>query len=401
MRQRPERQKRAEWPDRAEVRTRPWPSRHRRRATAAVCGAALCLVTASASHAAEGASGAKDPTGITNPAGFAAYADRATAPQHSAATGPGAPGATSAPGAPATVAAPTTPATWTSHDAAAYWTAERMAAAHPPPGETAPAEEAAPAKEAAPARDAAPAKEAAASASEPAGPADAAAVSGTHFDGVPSVGVLFSVGQDARTHHCTAFVVRSPRRNLILTAGHCEAGTRAAFVPRYRSGAATQPYGVWAIGKTYVLPGHGTTGAAADLDFAFATVAPDARGRSLEEVTGANVLAPTPGYTTKVTVIGYPSVRHDPQDRAVRCDTVTSRLAGTRQLRMECGGFYGGTSGGPWLTHFDEQSGTGTAVGLIGGLNGGGPSGPENDRVSYSPYFGPEVFDLYSRALRD
>ena len=378
MRQRPERQKRTESSERAGVRTRPEPSRRRTRATAAVCGAALCLVTASVSHAAEGASGAKDPTGITNPAGFTAYADRVTSPQLTAATG------RLAPAAPPTAAAPTTPATWTSRDATAYWTEERMAAAHPPPDDTAPAEGAA------------------ALTSEPAGPAGAAApVSGTHFDGVPSVGVLFSVGKDARTHHCTAFVVRSPRRNLILTAGHCEAGTRAAFVPRYRSGATTQPYGVWAIGKTYVLPGHGTTGAAADLDFAFATVAPDARGRSLEEVTGANVLAPTPGYTTKVTVIGYPSVRHDPQDRAVRCDTVTTRLAGTRQLRMECGGFYGGTSGGPWLTHFDEQSGTGTAVGLIGGLNGGGPSGPENDRVSYSPYFGPEVFDLYARALRD
>ncbi|MFG2889201.1 trypsin-like serine peptidase [Streptomyces sp. NPDC048248] len=372
MRQRPERQKRTT------RRTRPEPSRRRTRATAAVCGAALCLVTASASHAAEGASGAKDPTGITNPAGFTAYADRVTSPQLTAATGP------LAPAAPTTAAAPTTPATWTSRDATAYWTEERMAAAHPPPDDTAPAEGAA------------------APTSESAGPAGAAApVSGTHFDGVPSVGVLFSVGKDARTHHCTAFVVRSPRRDLILTAGHCETGTRAAFVPRYRSGATTQPYGVWAIGKTYVLPGHGTTGAAADLDFAFATVAPDARGRSLEEVTGANVLAPTPGYTTKVTVIGYPSVRHDPQDRAVRCDTVTTRLAGTRQLRMECGGFYGGTSGGPWLTHFDEQSGTGTVVGLIGGLNGGGPSGPESDRVSYSPYFGPEVFDLYARALRD
>ncbi|MFJ9408195.1 trypsin-like serine peptidase [Streptomyces sp. NPDC101393] len=221
-----------------------------------------------------------------------------------------------------------------------------------------------------------------------------------HFDGIPSVGVLFSVDGDARAHHCTASVVRSPQRNVILTAGHCKPGTRAAFVPQYRSGAATQPHGVWAIDETFTYPGHGTTGAGSDLDFAFATVEPDAQGHEIEAVVGGNILAPTPGYTNKVTVIGYPSVRNDPKDRAVRCATSTTRLAGTRQLRMECGGFYGGTSGGPWLTGFDERTGTGHVIGVIGGLNGGGPSGPHSDRISYSPYFGTEVFTLYGRATQ-
>ncbi|MFH9420748.1 trypsin-like serine peptidase [Streptomyces sp. NPDC017529] len=268
---------------------------------------------------------------------------------------------------------------WTSEAATQYWTAGRMAAASPSGAGTAKG-------------SAAPAARATAAAPDAAG-------SARHFDGIPSVGVLFSVDKDARAHHCTASVVRSPRRNLILTAGHCEPGERAAFVPQYRSGASEQPYGVWAVERGFTDPGRTDTGPGSDLDFAFATVKPDSQGRALETVTGGNFLARTPGYATDVTVIGYPSVRNDPADQAVRCAVRTTRLTGYRQLRMECGGFYGGTSGSPWLSRFDERTRTGYVVGNLGGLNGGGPSGPDSDRTSYSPYYGREVFRLYARAI--
>ncbi|WP_030374169.1 trypsin-like serine peptidase [Streptomyces rimosus] len=268
---------------------------------------------------------------------------------------------------------------WTSEAAARYWTAGRMASAVPsgPDG----------------------GKAAAAPTTRTTAAAPGAAGSARHFEGVPSVGVLFSVDQDAKAHHCTASVVRSPRRNLILTAGHCNPGERAAFVPQYRSGATTQPYGIWAIDRGFTHPDRTDTGPGSDLDFAFATVKPDGEGRRLESVTGGNFLARTPGYTTDVTVIGYPTARNDPADQAVRCGVRTTRLTGQRQLRMECGGFYGGTSGSPWLSRFDERTKTGYVVGTIGGLNGGGPSGPDSHRTSYSPYFGAEVFRLYARAV--
>lgn len=312
----------------------------------AVAGVAACLTLASVGHAAQGA-------------------------PHAAAHGDG-PSPTPRPAA-----------TWTSRDAAAYWTRDRMAAAAPADPGRGTADRAAHARSA-PATKAAPAAKSAATA--------------RHFDGVPSVGVLFSVDGDARAHHCTASVVHSPHRNLILTAGHCNPGTRAAFVPQYRSGEDKQPYGVWAIEDTFAYPGRGTTGAGADLDFAFATVAPGEDGRPVEEATGGNTLSPTPGYANDVTVVGYPNVRNDPQDKAVRCAARTSRLSGTHELRMDCGGFYGGTSGSPWLADFDEESGTGRVIGLIGGLNGGGPTGPDSDRISYSPYFGEKVLSLYARA---
>ncbi|MEU8682483.1 hypothetical protein [Streptomyces sp. NPDC048611] len=324
---------------------------HRKRwmkAASAVAGVTVCLATASVGHAVNEARHAAPSAGDPTPAAGDA---------------------------------------WTSRDAAAYWTPDRMAGAAPAGSDT-PAEPAA--------GPSTPSTRSAA----PKGTAAAARAGRTarHFDGIPSVGVLFSVDGDAEAHHCTASVVHSPHGNLILTAGHCNPGTRAAFVPQYRSGASSQPYGVWAIERTFAYPGRGTSGAGADLDFAFATVASGEDGDTLEEVTGGNTLSPTPGYTNDVTVIGYPNVRNDPEDRAVRCATHTGRLSGTHELRMECGGFYGGTSGSPWLSDFDEDSGTGRVIGVIGGINGGGPKGPDADRISYSPYFGTKILSLYARA---
>ncbi|MCB5906857.1 trypsin-like serine peptidase [Streptomyces pinistramenti] len=364
-------------------------TRRRMRVAAAALGTGLGLCLAAVSLNQAGATpGDSPPPGTT------------ATPSHHTGTndGPGTGTNDSAATGPHTkitprIAAETADPAWNTTAAAGFWTPRKMAAAVP-------------------GGSAEPRRPPESSASEPSTGEPAAttvthgsvlrpataAPTARHFDGIPSVGVLFSVDKNSRAHHCTASVVRSPHRNLILTAGHCNPGTNAAFVPQYRSGAATQPYGVWAITGSFTYPGHDTAGDGSDLDFAFATVAPDRRGRRIEAVTGGNALTPTPGYTNDVSVIGYPSVRNDPKDRAVRCETRTVRLAGHRQLRMECGGFYGGTSGSPWMTDFDEDTRTGHIIGNIGGLNGGGPSGPHADRISYSPYYGTELLTLYTRA---
>ncbi|MCC3772539.1 trypsin-like serine protease, partial [Streptomyces sp. UNOC14_S4] len=197
-------------------------------------------------------------------------------------------------------------------------------------------------------------------------PAQRITGSARHFDGVPTVGVLFYVGEDMKDHHCTASVVHSPKGNLIVTAGHCSFGDDAAFVPGYRSGASKQPYGVWAVDRVFTDPRRTDTGDGSDLDFAFATLKPDGLGRQVERVTGANRLVRTPGYTNRVTVIGYPDADDDPADQAIRCTAMTSRLESHRQMTMRCDGFFSGTSGSPWLTHFDEKTKTGDLVGVLG-----------------------------------
>ncbi|MEV4433258.1 hypothetical protein [Streptomyces sp. NPDC049585] len=223
--------------------------------------------------------------------------------------------------------------------------------------------------------------------------------SARHFAGVPTVGVIFYVGQDLKDHHCTASVVHSPKGNLIITAGHCGLGDDAAFVPGYRSGADRQPYGIWPIDRTFTDPRRDDYGDGSDLDVAFATVTTDERGRPIERVTGANRLVRTPGFTNVVTVVGYPASDADPADQAVRCTALTSRLEGHQQMKMRCDGFYSGTSGSPWFTRFDDRKGVGDIAGVLGGLNGGGPDGEDSDRVSYSPLNGDDVFALYLDAI--
>jgi V8-like Glu-specific endopeptidase len=225
--------------------------------------------------------------------------------------------------------------------------------------------------------------------------------SAQHFAGVPSVGVLFYVGDDMKNHHCTASVVHSPQGNVILTAGHCSLGDQAAFVPEYQKGAAKQPYGVWAVDRTFVDPRRDDYGDASNLDFAFATVKPNSDNQQIESVTGANVLTRTPGYDNRVTVIGYPDSDDDPTDEAIRCTALTSRLKGYRQMRMECEGFYSGTSGSPWITDFNEKTKTGEVIGVLGGLNGGGPDGDDSSKVSYSPIHDDEIFKLYDDAVHN
>ena len=65
----------------------------------------------------------------------------------------------------------------------------------------------------------------------------------------------------------------------------------------------------------------------------------------------------------------------------VTCVNPTSRQSAT-QLRFDCGGYTGGTSGSPWVTSFNARTGTGTIVGVIGGYQQGG----DTPAVFYSSY---------------
>ena len=294
-----------------------------------------------------------------------------------------------APGAPAPGTAPD----WTSAEAEQFWTPERMAAAVPETVVASPAVGPAPAPAAS-----RPAPLAAAA--EP-GPHATTVPRGRHFAGVPSVGTLYYLGKDQTAHDCTASVVKSPGKNLILTAGHCALGPggRTAFVPQYNQGK--QPFGVWAVTGSSTLPGHATSGTGSNLDFAFGTVA-DRDGHKLEDVTGGNTLTRTPGYSNAaVTVIGYPGRSHDGTDQAISCTVPTVRLPGSglTQMKMACDDYWDGVSGGPWMTDFNGT--TGDIIGNVGGLNGGGLADsrdPHYDRFSYSPMYDDQIFSLYQRA---
>jgi len=87
--------------------------------------------------------------------------------------------------------------------------------------------------------------------------AQPALVSASPFEGTPAVGALFQVTPGGLGRHfCTATVVASPVKDLVITAAHCVYGKRPgdiAFVPGYRN--SSHPHGAWIVGRIVVDSG--------------------------------------------------------------------------------------------------------------------------------------------------
>jgi V8-like Glu-specific endopeptidase len=199
------------------------------------------------------------------------------------------------------------------------------------------------------------------------------------------VGALFD--KDASGNHfCTASVVASPGHDLVMTAAHCVNDGRGhdkndlVFIPGYAAGAT--PYGVWTPRRVVVDP-KWARGGDSDYDVGF-VVLNSRDGKNIQDVLGANKIGFNTGFTHLVRVTGYP----DTDDAPVTCRNWTSEHSMT-QLRFECGGFYDGTSGSPWMTADPRQ-----IVGIIGGYQQGGAT----DDVSYSVYLGDDIQQLYKEA---
>ncbi|MFE5582234.1 trypsin-like serine peptidase [Kitasatospora sp. NPDC056531] len=184
---------------------------------------------------------------------------------------------------------------------------------------------------------------------------------------------------------CTASVVHSPGRNLLVTAAHCVQNQRVGlldglvFTPGYRNGYT--PYGTWPVQSITVDP-RWAQDDDPDYDVAFITVRPTG-GRQIEDAVGGNPLGTGQGVGLAVSVTGYPNESDEP----ITC-SVKTRSQSSTQERFDCGGYTDGTSGSPWVTE------SGTVVGVIGGYQEGGDS----PGTSYSVAFDQRVADLYRKA---
>jgi V8-like Glu-specific endopeptidase len=208
------------------------------------------------------------------------------------------------------------------------------------------------------------------------------------------VGALFTVssGQLGK-HFCTATVVDSPARDLVITAAHCVSGMvpgEIAFVPGYHDGRT--PYGIW--DTTRVITDRAwRSSASPNDDIAFlVVVSQGGSSEQVQDVTGGEKLGTGWSARVLVRVIGYP----DTSSRPVTCQGRTKPF-GAHEMEFDCGGYTGGTSGGPFLGKVRAATGLGTVVGVIGGYEQGGYIAS----VSYSPRFGSAVLALYQNAIRD
>ncbi|MBH1934659.1 trypsin-like peptidase domain-containing protein [Streptomyces sp. AV19] len=220
----------------------------------------------------------------------------------------------------------------------------------------------------------------------------------------PAIGPLFyaddsgQAGQSGQSgqdeppgHGCTAGVVHSERGDLLVTAAHCVHTdgfhTDIAFAPGYHDGVA--PYGIWVPTSIDVAP-EWIADRDEDHDVAFLRVRQVGSDTPVEQVTGAERIAFHPPTDKPARVLGYPG----DGERPLGCQN-TTRAEGRTQLRFDCRGMPGGTSGSPLLTDVDAATGLGTVVGVLGGKDEGG-----DDETSYSSYFGDAVEELYGRVVR-
>jgi len=180
-------------------------------------------------------------------------------------------------------------------------------------------------------------------------------------------------------HFCSASVIRSPARDLIITAAHCIHGRHQVydFAPEFHDGRT--PHGIWGIDAVF-LPYAWKHSRSPLADFAILRVERH-QGRGVQRTVGGRGLA-TPDYARSARVAGYPA---GTDGRPITC---TNRIYRTRGYpSFDCRGYVGGVSGGPFLQG-------GAVVGVVGGLRSGGCV----SSTSYSSPFGFRVTNLLGRA---
>ena len=208
-----------------------------------------------------------------------------------------------------------------------------------------------------------------------------------HFNGRSTVGAIFPLGVSA-PHTCTASVLDSPKRNLIITAAHCVwgAGIGWSFAPGYVNGRT--PYGVWTVTAAYLDP-HWLASQDQNYDFAILRIAPRKIGKSwrnIESVTGGNVLSQAPKPGSPITDVAYNIGDNVP----ITCTVHMYYSFGYPSFN--CHGYVGGSSGSPWM----QRQGRRVAVTAV---TGGPHQGGCAEYTSYSSPFGNAVQNLFQRAV--
>jgi V8-like Glu-specific endopeptidase len=222
--------------------------------------------------------------------------------------------------------------------------------------------------------------------------------------------VYFEMGSGA--YVCSGAVAEDSRSgySLVLTAAHCaldetsgEFAENWLFIPNF-DGAPTfscaqTVHGCWTASALVVHHGYATAGGfntqATLHDFAFAVVGPGGKSGSaqLDATVGSFDLtfsAVAPG--TSAYAFGYPAAQKYKGKDLTYCagpvgtdpynDDLTYALACTMT---------GGSSGGPWLTDFDEESGVGT----LSSVNSYGYSGV---KAMHGPMFGAKTQAVWDAA---
>jgi hypothetical protein len=226
--------------------------------------------------------------------------------------------------------------------------------------------------------------------------------------------VYFSMG--GGNWVCSGSVVSDHRSgaSIVLTAGHCAYdetadgaingfATNWVFIPEYDTNPTlacqNTRYGCWTADALVVHQGFATAGGfntqATLHDFAFAVVGPGGKSGTaqLDATVGSFPITFSGNFLgQKLYAFGYPAAGKYHGNDLVYCagNVFTDEFNGDDTWGMACG-MTGGSSGGPWLSSFNENTGSGT----VSSLNSYGYSGVKN---MYGPKFNANTADVFDAA---
>lgn len=202
------------------------------------------------------------------------------------------------------------------------------------------------------------------------------------------VGKVFFHKASGGDFACSASALNSPSKQLVITAGHCVHTGRGGtwvqnwvFIPRYRSG--NRPFGTFAAKqfRTFVAWINNS-----DLsrDVGMVTTWP-LNGNKVVNVVGGNGLNWNWPKNVGITIMGYPGNLSGGEIQWV-CQGTTFDGGGST-IALKCN-FGGGSSGGPWMMSFDNNTGRGQTDGVMSTLDSTGVN-----RASYFDNAVKAMFD--------
>ncbi|MGW7312744.1 trypsin-like serine peptidase [Streptomyces sp. NPDC054865] len=229
----------------------------------------------------------------------------------------------------------------------------------------------------------------------------------------PKAGAIFRIGKDT-VHFCSASVVSSPQRNLVVTSTDCVSSAptdeKLVFVPTVRKnakGAIETPDGLFPVQReadrnrvwTDPAPARADGSAKAAPGTAFALVGNDANDKELEEVVpGFRLLTGSARVQEDVRLAAHPG------SNAQACVGTTSAVtsgAPAGGLRLDCPTELGTfTAGAALIARYEAAGGTGGIIGVAGARGRDTQPADTAARSVYSPYFGSDVQELYEEAVR-
>jgi hypothetical protein len=205
-------------------------------------------------------------------------------------------------------------------------------------------------------------------------------------------------------------------RSVVVSAGHCvfdetngDFATNWMFIPNYDAAAPNLTtngsfcsqtlYGCWTATSLVVHNGYASAGGfndqAVQYDWGFAVLGTGGKTNTqLDSVVGSQALAfAGVSLGTTVSAFGYPAAQKYKGKDLVYCQgpVRTDPLADDTTYGVSCN-MTGGSSGGPWLAPFDNNTGTGTQM----SVNSYGYSG---DTTMYGPKFNSNTQATWNRAL--